>query len=321
MTQEIVFGQILEQLMNERYRRNRATLAEAAHLSPSSLSQYVRGRAVPSLDVLVHLAEILEVSLDYLVLGRQRTAPLPELGYLTGHLESHMRNLEEHNATLHDLVTRIGVQAGAQLAALVRSAAENLVSECSNIAGTLTPLEVAALERCDAHTMVVMPDLSTEVLVLQQEGLEDTPAPGFFAHVIVENLLEGSRYEYISPQRAGLRHMGNLLRQEVIRLSELAPVVVDRRLQIRYAPHGCIPGFVIHHLAMERLHQRAGHLVEQVMRFVYPDQENERMGYLATVTPASPSSQSFSLMAKEDVPYVIEEFRILRRNATRAPLR
>lgn len=312
-----MFAHVLKQLVEERYKRNRAGLAEQLHISPSAISQYVCGRATPSVDVLVHLAEILDVSLDYLVLGQERTAPPPELGYLAGHLESHMRKLEHQNATLCDLVTRISAQTGAQLAALIRSAAEKLVYECSNVAGTLTPLEVATLERCDTYTMVVMADLSNEILVLPQEGLEDTAAPGFFAQVIVKNLLDGGRYEYIAPQKASLRRVGSLLRQEVIRLSELDPAIVDRRLQIRYASHGCIPGFVIHHSVMERIHQRAGHLVEQVMRFVYPDPENEKMGYIATVTPASPSSQNYSLMAKEDVPDVIEEFRVLRRNATR----
>jgi transcriptional regulator with XRE-family HTH domain len=312
MAREVIFGQVLEQLMKERYRRNRAALADILHMSPSSLSQYVRGRATPSLEVLVHLAEIFDVSLDYLVLGQERTASSPELGYLTAHLEAHMRNVEERNATMHDLVSRIAAQASTQLAELVRSVAEKLVSENSHIAGTLTPHEVAALERCDAHTRIVMPDLSTEVLVLQQEGVEDTAAPGFFARVIVENLLEGGCYEYIVPQRARLRHMGNLLRQEVIRLSKLDPAIVDRRLQIRYAFHGCIPGFVIHHLVLERLHQRAGHLRERIARFIYPDPNNDTMGYLATITPASPSSQHYSLLTKEDVPHVMEEFDLLK---------
>jgi hypothetical protein len=228
-----------------------------------------------------------------------------------------MRNVEAQNAALHDLVVRIDAQAGTRLAELIHSTAEKLVSESSHIAGTLTSHEVAILERCDAHTSIVMPDLSTEVLVLQREGLEDAAAPGFFAPVIVENLLEGGCYEYIAPQRAHLHHMGTLLRQEVIRLSKLDPTAVDRRLRIRYAPHGCIPGFVIHHLVLERLHQRAGHLVEQVMRFIYPDPKNDAMGYLATITPASPSSQYYSLLTKEDVPYIRDEFAILNQRSTR----
>lgn len=84
MAREVAFGQILELLMKERYRRNRAALAEILHMSPSSLSQYVRGRATPSLEVLVHLAEHFDVSLDYLVLDQERTASPPERGTSPG---------------------------------------------------------------------------------------------------------------------------------------------------------------------------------------------------------------------------------------------
>ena len=52
MPSEVRFAQVLEELLNERYKRNRAELAQQADISPSALSQYVTGREIPSLQVL-----------------------------------------------------------------------------------------------------------------------------------------------------------------------------------------------------------------------------------------------------------------------------
>jgi predicted transcriptional regulator len=45
MMQSIKFAEVLKQLVVEKYRRNRAALAKEVHISPSAISQYVRGRA------------------------------------------------------------------------------------------------------------------------------------------------------------------------------------------------------------------------------------------------------------------------------------
>ncbi len=315
MPQKITFAHMLQQLMTERYRRNRAALAEAAHISPSALSQYVRGKATPSLDVLAHLADALDVSLDYLVFGQERIAPPPELGYLTGHIEAHVRGAQVQAEALHDLIARIGAQASAQMPALVRSVAQALIADGASLAGTLSPEEIVAIERCDVSTTIVTSDLSNEILVLEQEGNEDAAAPGFFAQVVTENIAAGNHYEYLVPHRPNMRHAGSLLREQLARLSRLEPSTLDRRFRIAYVPNACVPGFVVHHVVMERLLQRAAHLEEQIARFVYPDPDNKKLGLLAIVTPASPSYQRYCLVDRQDIPYLMDEIHAMRKGA------
>jgi transcriptional regulator with XRE-family HTH domain len=113
---EVKFAQVLEELLTERYRRNRAALAQAAHVSPSALSQYVRGKATPSLEVLVHLAGALEVSIDYLVFGRDQQSSAPE-GYLSSQLEAGIRRAQTDAAALHDLVARVGIRLAQHIKA------------------------------------------------------------------------------------------------------------------------------------------------------------------------------------------------------------
>ena len=304
MMQSIKFAEVLRQLVAEKYRRNRAALAKEVHISPSAISQYVRGRATPGLEVLVHLAEILDVSLDYLVLGRQLDIQ-PELGYVTGRMEAHIRNAH----------VQAGARLGEQLATLVRSVAQELVEDGISLAGTLSPDDVVTIESCDTHATIVSSDLSSEILVLEQEGDREATAMGFFAQVLIENIMAGSHYEYIVPNRASLRHAGNLLRQEIIRLSNLDPATVDRRFQITYVPNACVPGFVVHHVVIDKLRRRAPHLLEQISGFICPDSGNKKIGYLAIVTPASPSYHRYCLIAQDDIPHVMNELRIIRQKA------
>jgi transcriptional regulator with XRE-family HTH domain len=318
MVQKIRFAEVLKQLVDEKYRRNRATLAKEVHISPGAISQYVCGRTTPGLEVLVHLAEILDVSLDYLVLGRE-LGTQPELGYVTGRMEAHIRNTYVQAEALYNLIARIGNQTGArlgeQLATLVHSVAQELVNDGVSLAGTLSPDEVVTIESCDAETTIVSADLSSEILVLEQEGHEETTATGFFAQVVTENIAGGSRYEFILPSRRKLRHAGSLLRQEIIRLTNIDPATVDRRFQLTYVPNACVPGFVVHHVVIDKFRRRAAHLFEQTSHFICPNPGNEKIGYLAIVTPASPSYQRYCLIAKDDIPHVMNELGTIRRRA------
>lgn len=316
----MIFAQMLQELMTERYRRNRAELAAAAHISPSALSQYARGRATPSLDVLVQLAETLDVSIDYLVFGQERTAPSPELGYLTSHLESHMRSMEEQNATLHDLVARIGAQAGAQLAGLVRSTADALLAEAASLGGTLSSPEVARLERCSAATTIFTSDLSKEVVILDRDGDDEAVMPSVFAQVVADNISEGSRYEYIVPRGEKWSVVARLLRQEIIRLSERDTTYVDRHLRVLQVANSCVPGYVVQHLDLERLQRQAADIYERIVRFLHLDPGRDGMGFVAYVEMVNTSSQHFDLIAKESIPRLLEEVRTFQKSATQVAL-
>ena len=49
---------------------NQAELAEKLRISPSAVGMYEQGRREPSADILVALAQVLGVSVDYLLTGK-----------------------------------------------------------------------------------------------------------------------------------------------------------------------------------------------------------------------------------------------------------
>ena len=46
-------------------------LAEKLNVSPSAVGMYEQGRRTPSIDILILIAKIFSVSLDYLILGAE----------------------------------------------------------------------------------------------------------------------------------------------------------------------------------------------------------------------------------------------------------
>ena len=294
MPQKIVFAQVLQQLMDERYRRNRSALAEAAHISPSALSQYVRGRATPSLEVLVHLAEILDVSLEYLIFGRERLTPSAELGYLP-YLEAHIRGVAAQSASLHDLVARIGAKVGETIYATAR----DILPETSNLGGMLDSTDVINIERCDSHTAIVTRDLNLNV-----EARADVSAPNVFQQVVAENIRDGGHYMYVIPEGAGWRQAATLLQQEMQRITELSSSQLNQQLHVRYVAEACVPGSIVHHFDREALNRQATELAARVERFTWNDPEDDKMGFIAHTEC---TNRHFDLIPRENIPRILSD--------------
>ena len=53
-------------------RMNQTQLAKLLQVSPSTVGMYEQGRRAPDLNTLVQLAELFDVSLDYLITGKER---------------------------------------------------------------------------------------------------------------------------------------------------------------------------------------------------------------------------------------------------------
>ena len=50
---------------------NQLQLAEKLHVGPSAIGMYEQGRRVPSVDTLIEMANLFDVSLDYLITGKE----------------------------------------------------------------------------------------------------------------------------------------------------------------------------------------------------------------------------------------------------------
>ncbi len=60
--------------LREKKNKTQAYFADVLYISPSYLSLIEDGKRVPNLDVLVHISELTDVSLDYLIFGDESDA-------------------------------------------------------------------------------------------------------------------------------------------------------------------------------------------------------------------------------------------------------
>jgi transcriptional regulator with XRE-family HTH domain len=301
----VKFPQVLERLMEEHYSRNRAELARAVFVSPSALSQYVRGKATPSLDVLVQIARVLGVSLDYLVFGEESASPTAgSAGYLAGQVEAGLRDARRQSAELHDLVARIGARLGGQVRAV---AEEVLRSMPEGLGGSLDTRELVELEQFSLHTRVANHRLDFDVMVLQSGSLGDLAAPGPIGQVVINNIREGREYQYVLTEGQAITQRSLVFQELILRETGASFAAIEKRLRIYQSPHGCIPGFVVHYVDIAALEEGARDIFDRVAPFFYLDKTNPGRAYVAMIIPPSASTQTCALIANQDVQKLIDE--------------
>ncbi len=287
-----MFAQVLDDLLTDQYRRNRSALARAAHISPSALSQYTRRKATPSLEVLVHLADALGVSLDFLVFGRERLVSSPEVGHLARHVETAVRQAETRAAAINDLVSRIGDRLGET----IRQTVEDVLDEKTQPGGLLNPSEVSIVESCSQHTTNVTTTLDMDVVILNPESVDPTSAPSLFAQVMADNITGGSRYDYFLPGDEAFDQPATLLREELTRLCALGSDFMADHLRIFRVSSSCVPGFILYELSPTKLRRLNAGIADRVQPFLHIDPADETLAYAAVAEPVSRSYQYFALM-------------------------
>jgi transcriptional regulator with XRE-family HTH domain len=306
--------------MEDRYSRNRAELAREAFISPSALSQYVRGKSTPSLEVLVQLATVLDVSLDYLVFGEQiAPSTVGEASFLAGQVEMGLRDAQRQSAELHDLVARIG----ARLAREVRAAAEEVLPRAKEASGgSLDALELMALERFSQHTRIANYHLELDVVMIKSPEAGSIAAPGQVGQVIIDNIKEGKEYEYVLPDGPEFTQRAILLHELAVREARASRVpFMERQLQLFQSPHGCLPGFVVHHVDILALEHGARDIYDRVAPFFYLDRENPGKAFLGAVIPPSASTQSHAIVTSRSVQKLIDEHAWLKSISHRVTVR
>lgn len=60
-------------MLRKQAHMSQLQLAEALHVSASTVGMYEQGRRSPSLDTLIQLSHVFSVSLDYLITGKDFT--------------------------------------------------------------------------------------------------------------------------------------------------------------------------------------------------------------------------------------------------------
>ena len=87
---------------------SRKELAQKAGFAVSGISLGITHNSIPSADVAVRIASVLNVSVEYLVTGKAGNANAPDLSPRLNHLFSHLAKLDDYDLeTISDVVTRI----------------------------------------------------------------------------------------------------------------------------------------------------------------------------------------------------------------------
>lgn len=320
----IRFAHVLAKLMEERYKRNRAALARAAHVSPSALSQYARGRATPALAVLVDLAQALEVSLDYLVYGVSPAEGVEHAAWAQ-HLEDTVRRMTSEAASLRQLVDRVGIG----LSDRVYDVALEAVKKSSPRGGAVSAGELAQLEQYSSRTQIATVDLDTDILLPRPSSPDSVAAPGPFAGVVAENIMIGHSYEYIIPDNSHWIRRARLMVQEVKdtvsgRLGPgAAAAAVHSHLHFFVATEGLVPSYVLYKLDHGRLAADKPLLYDLIEGFLGIDIDNisgadaDSANILALVEPPNPGFDVYPLVSRSSLPIIVKSFRNLRNQSDR----
>lgn len=312
---EIKFAQILSELLEQRYPKNRAKLAIAAGISPSALSQYISRRTAPSLPVLVRLATTLDVSLDFLVYGVESPRNLEQETWVS-HLESTFRKVSSQADAVRQSVNRVGMM----LAGEIQTVVAQVVGSTGTASGAITAREVVQLERYATQIKMATIDIGLDLVVSTGEVGQDSTAPGPFLDVIASNIINGSRYEYILPSGRRWHEKATLLASKVER--ELATrhfrdrSAIEKLLNFYSSDTGLVPSYVIYTLDAHALALRSPVLFD-LLKADIVQLGDDQSSTLAVIEPLSLRSDLYYVLGANAVEQLCLEYEHTRRQSTK----
>lgn len=194
-TRESKLRDTLRELLEARgYARKRGEVARAVAVSPSALSQYVSGRAQPSLETLIRLANFFDVSLDYLVFGTDSVRPETiDPGPVASYVDTALTELQRRTADHANMVGRISRILASTVDEAARQAVEELGAR--RAAGLLDDSDVLALEHYSIHNRIVSKNLKYDLIT----AVDGTIGEGRYARIVARNLNLGRSYHFLLP--------------------------------------------------------------------------------------------------------------------------
>lgn len=211
----IKFPEILARLIDESsFRTNRRPIWEAVGITSAALSHYTLGRARPRLESLVALADFFNVSLDYLVLGREMPGPVSSDNQsITRYVDWALGDVQTKVARRAWMTARVG----QVLADQIDKAIEQV--DIGPGGGMMTIEEILTLERYSLETKILSVRMDTDVISLAP----GVSAIGRFGHVVAANLCAASPrpYDFLLHELHGrslvpdVRAFRSLLRDEL----------------------------------------------------------------------------------------------------------
>ncbi len=260
---EVKFGRMLESLIEHGgYSRNRKRIASQLGVSVAALSQYIRHQTWPSFSKLLAIADLFDVSLDYLVYGQPASdSSQIDYGPLYRYVDHALADVQARGSRHTAVVARIGRvladridEVAAELAATPTAAREGLMQDDEQL----------RLERYCRQCDLVTLNLQFDVI-----QAEDGPVPGRFLSVVAANLKGGAAYRFIMPQDrqwdASVEACRQLLAQQI------GGDRVRENCAFRLTAAPVLTGIVLYRLDTARLRAEEPAFYAQVSDYVSAD--------------------------------------------------
>ena len=170
MPQELQFSEILKFLRNQE-GWPQSYLAAKLDISVGTYSSYERGISEPTLQVLVKLSDLFNVSIDYLAVGKEFIMPLSVEESTDAQMDLLALRLENRIDRQTRLLSYIGGKFERDLSSLVKAYSKQYIDELSRTSGTMVlEEELWDIERCSRKTRVAYPNCGEFLYFDEQSG-------------------------------------------------------------------------------------------------------------------------------------------------------
>lgn len=248
-------------------------IANDVGLSSSMLTQYCQGISRPSLENLIKLAVIFDVSLDYLVFGDEHNDETMNVDPIVRQMNHSLENVQIRTAKHTSLVTKIGHHIAENLDEEIEDYLSH--NDHSEYSGSIPDVETLSLEKNSQTVKLFLRNFNYN---LTNEPCE---TPGQFFMTVANNLGSGKKYQYLLPKNANddwkstVENFKTLLEEQASNA-----VVIHSNCEFRITEAPTVVGFGLYQLMEGEFRKENEMLYDYLVDQNYIDKFG-RFGYVA----------------------------------------
>ncbi|WP_330632129.1 helix-turn-helix domain-containing protein [Halocatena halophila] len=164
-------------------------VANEIGVSSSSIAQYRKGQSRPSLENLVALADVFDVTLDFLVFGEKDEHTNQDYDPVIRHVDKSLGNLQDRTAERTSLLARVGRTISESLDEQINDYLKTDRTEYN--AGIVSNRETICLEEHSIETKLVLRNFEYNL------ANGDSETPGQFFNAVSSNISQDREYKYL----------------------------------------------------------------------------------------------------------------------------